>query len=109
MIEGLTIIITILVAAAMALALISDDTFGKATGLAMAVFGITAFIAVGKTSEKEGYTPSLLKFFFRPFAEVPDWVLIGGISIAAVLAAIATFALVDDYIHLPRRKKGGRI
>ena len=93
----------------MALALTSDDTFGRATGSAMAVFGVTAFIAVGKTSEKDGYTPSLLKFIFRPFADMPDWVLIGGISIAVVLAAIATFALVDDFVHLPRRKKGGRI
>lgn len=110
MLEVLLVIIVVFTAAGASLAIAaSGDTFVRLSGMAMATLGITAFCRIGTLLERGRATPPWLEPFFRPFADVPDYFTVAGLTAAGTMAVAAIVALVDDYIHLPRRKKGGRI
>lgn len=110
MLVGLTIIIATIIALGVVMIMTSEgDSLPLVNGMIFATFGATAlfWIAKGTVQYLRGDGSGLL-WLYRPLATLPEWVGYIGMATTAGLLVISIALLVDDYIHLPRRRKGGR-
>ncbi len=109
MLEILTIIIaTIIVLGGILVLTSEDDSLVLVNGIMFVTFGVTALFWTARgTVQYLSKDPSLL-WLYRPLATLPEWVGYTGMATTAGLLVISIALLVDDYIHLPRRQKGGR-
>ncbi|QHU90485.1 hypothetical protein GWK74_03060 [Candidatus Saccharibacteria bacterium oral taxon 488] len=108
MLEGLTIIIaTIIVLGVVIITTSRDDSFLMVSGMMIASFGATALYWVAKNVAPHLRRDSTIGWLYKPIASLPEWMGHAGLGATAVLWILAIVFLVDDYIHLPRRRKGG--
>ncbi|WLD46898.1 hypothetical protein [Candidatus Nanosynbacter lyticus] len=108
MLGGLTIIIiaSIVLGAVTSVASKSDE-FIMTSGIMFTVFGLTALFWVARVTTPYLRKDSGLLWLYKPLASLPEWMGHAGLGATAVLWILAIVFLVDDYIHLPRRRKGG--
>ena len=85
------------------------DRLLKVTSTLLFVTGAMILLALGRGYPllKEEYRTRTLQWLYEPLKGTPDWVLWGGILTMGVLIGLSVLCLVDDFVHLPRRK-GGR-
>ena len=106
MLEGLTIIV---LATALTGAIIfmtrDGSVFIGLTGLMLFFVGVTALLAVAKDHYPQ---TSTLEWLYQPLSEVPSWLIVVNLVLIVVLLVAIIFTLVDDLVHLPRRKGGNR-
>ena len=107
-------ILTILIAAAILMGIMTSaasagDKFTMVGGIMFATFGATAMFWVARVTTPYLRKDAGLLWLYGPLATLPEWVGYTGIAVTAVLWVLAIVFLVDDFAHLPRRKKGGRI
>ena len=108
MLEGLTIIIaTIIVLGVVIITTSRDDSFLMVSGMMIASFGATALYWVAKNVAPHLRRDSTIGWLYKPIASLPEWMGHAGLGATAVLWILAIVFLVDDDIHLPRRRKGG--
>lgn len=109
MLEGLTIIIIAATIIGIMTSVASkDDKFIMTSGIMFAIFGITALFWVAKAITPLRKDPAV-GWLYRPLADMPEWIGCAGIAITVILWIVSVALLVDDFVHLPRCKKGGRI
>ena len=110
MLEGLTIIIIASIVMGIVTTMASaGDKFARMSGVMFATFGVTALFWVAKAVGPYLRVSEGIGWFYRPLANLPEWIGYAGIAITAILWVVSVALLVDDFVHLPRRKKGGRI
>lgn len=108
MLEGLTIIIGLVIVTGGALIATSkDNNFGLVSGMMTSALGLTALFWVARVTTPFLRADSTVRWLYKPLADMPEWVGYTGAAITATLWVVAVALLVDDYIHLPRRQKGG--
>ena len=108
MLEGLTIIIaTIIVLGVVIITTSRDDSFLMVSGMMIASFGATALYWVAKNVAPHLRRDSTIGWLYKPIASLPEWMGHAGLGATAVLWILAIVFLVDDDIHLPRRRTGG--
>ena len=108
MLEGLTIIIIgAIMMGIMTSVASAGDKFTMVSGVMFTIFGTTALFWVAKAVNPLRKDPAV-GWLYRPLADMPEWIGYAGIAITAVLWVLSIVFLVDDFAHLPRRKKGGR-
>lgn len=108
MLEGLTIIIIAAIVMGIVTTMASmNDKFIMTSGIMFATFGITALFWVAKAITPLRKDPAV-GWLYRPLADMPEWIGYAGIATTAILWVVSVALLVDDFAHLPRRKKGGR-
>ena len=109
MLESLTIIITVIVVAGIVITATSrNDSFLMVSGMMIASFGTTALYWVAKNVAPHLRKDSTIGWLYKPIASLPEWMGHAGLGATAVLWVLAIVFLVDDYIHLSRRKGGRR-
>lgn len=108
MLELLIVLIVIFTAAGMHLAITaSGDIFVRLSGMATTVLGVTVFGGIGKLLiRKPGATPPWLEPFFKPFADMPDCLIVAGLTAAGTMAVAAIVALVNEYTNPRPQQKG---
>lgn len=110
MLEGLTIIIGVIIVLGGILVLTSEnDSLALTNGIMFAVFGATALFWTARGTVQYLRDDSDLLWLYGPLASLPEWVGYIGLAVTAGLLILSVVFLVDDFVHLPRRKKGGRI
>ena len=103
MLESLTIIITVIVVVGIVITATSrNDSFLMVSGMMIASFGATALYWVAKNVAPHLRKDSTIGWLYKPIAGLPVW--LGHMGIGATIA----LWVVADFVHLPRRKKGGR-
>ena len=108
MLTGLTIVIGVTIVLGIVITATSrDDGFTAVSGLMFAIFGTTSLFWIAKGTIQYLSKDSSLLWLYKPIAALPEWVGYVGVAITAILWVVAVALLVDDYIHLPRRRKGG--
>lgn len=109
MLEGLTIIIClVIIIGGILIATSKDDHFALAGGMMFAIFGATALFWVARGTIRYLSKDSSLLWLYRPLATLPEWVGYVGLAVTAGLLILSVVFLVDDFVHLPRRKGGRR-
>ena len=107
MLEALTIIIIAAIVLGAVTSMASmNDKFTTVSGLMFTVFGFTALFWVARVTTPYLRNASLL-WLYKPISALPEWLGYTGIAVTAVLWVLAIVFLVDDFVHLPRRRKGG--
>lgn len=107
MLEGLTIIIGVTIVLGIVITATSrDDRFLMVSGMMFAAFGVTALFWVAKAVGPYLRVSEGIGWFYRPLANLPEWIGYAGIATTALLWTVAVAFLVDDFVHLPRRKGG---
>lgn len=106
--EILTIIIIAAILAGIMTAVAADDNFTAVSGVMFTVFGFTALFWAAKAVAPYLRKDSAIGWLYKPLATLPEWVGYIGAAITVVLWVVAVALLVDDFVHLPRRQKGGR-
>ena len=110
MLESLTIIITVIVVVGIVITATSrNDSFLMVSGMMIASFGATALYWVAKNVAPHLQGDSKIEWLYKPLASLPVWLGHMGIGATIALWVVAVTFMVDDFVHLPRRKKGGRI
>lgn len=111
MLEGLTIIIgVIIVLGGILIATSKGDSFVLVSGMIITTFGSTALYWIAKaTAPYLREEAESIRWLYKPLASLPEWVGHIGVATTAILWVASVALLVDDFAHLPRRKKGGRI
>ena len=111
MLEGLTIIIGLVIVTGGALIATSkDNNFILVSGMMTSALGLTALYWVAKaTAPYLREEAESIRWLYKPLASLPEWVGYVGVAITAILWIVSVALLVDDFVHLPRRKKGGRL
>lgn len=109
MLEGLTILIVGAIMMGIMTAMAADDKFTAVSGVMFTIFGTTSLFWTAKGTIQYLRDDSSLLWLYKPLADLPEWVGHAGIGATVALWAVAVAFLVDDFAHLPRRKKGGRI
>lgn len=110
MLEGLTIIIGVTIVLGIVITATSrDDSFLMVSGMMITVFGLTALYWTTKSVAPHLRKDSTIGWLYKPIASLPEWVGHAGLGATAVLWVLSIVFLVDDFAHLPRRKKGGRL
>ena len=110
MLAGLTIIIATIIALGVVIIVTSEnDKLILTNGVMFTIFGATALFWVAKGTIQYLHQGSSLLWLYRPISTLPEWVGYVGLAVTAALLILSIVFLVDDFIHLPRRKKGGRI
>ena len=110
MLEWLTIIIaTIIVLGGILIATSKGDHFVLVGGMMITVFGLTALYWTTKSVAPHLRKDSTLGWLYKLIASLPEWVGHVGFGATVALWAVAVVFMVDDFVHLPRRKKGGRV
>ena len=109
MLTGLTIVIGVTIVLGIVITATSrDDGFTAVSGLMFAIFGTTSLFWVAKAVGPYFRVSEGIGWFYRPLATLPEWVGYMGAAITAILWVVSVTLLVDDFAHLPRRRKGGR-
>lgn len=110
MLEWLTIIIiTSIVMGIVTTMASAGDKFARMSGVMFATFGVTALFWVARVTTPYLRADSTVRWLYKPLADMPEWIGCAGIAITVILWIVSVALLVDDFAHLPRRKKGGRI
>ena len=110
MLTGLTIIIAIVIVLGVVMIVTSErESLLMINGMMFAIFGATALFWIAKGTIRYLRDSSDLLWLYRPLATLPEWVGYVGLAVTAGLLILSVVFLVDDFVHLPRRKKGGRI
>ena len=108
MLTGLTIIITIVIVLGIVMIVTSErESLLMVNGMMFAIFGATALFWVARGTIRYLRNDSDLLWLYRPISTLPEWLGYVGLAVTAGLLVITIALLVDDYIHLPRRQKGG--
>ena len=108
MLEGLTIIIGVIIVLGGILVLTSEnDSLALTNGIMFTVFGATALFWAARGTIQYLSKDSSLLWLYKPLATLPEWVGYVGLTVTAGLLIISIAFLVDDFVHLPRRQKGG--
>ncbi|QHU92199.1 hypothetical protein GWK76_02615 [Candidatus Saccharibacteria bacterium oral taxon 488] len=107
-------ILTILIIAAIVMGIMTSvasagDKFTMVSGVMFTIFGLTALYWTAGAVAPHLHKDSTVSWLYKPLASLPEWVGYVGAAITVVLWVMAIALLVDDFVHLPRRKKGGRI
>ena len=109
MLEGLTIIIIASIVMGIVTTMASaGDKFARMSGVMFATFGATSLLWVARVTTPYLRKDSGLLWLYRPLADMPEWIGYVGIAITVVLWVMAVALLVDDFVHLSRRKGGRR-
>lgn len=108
MLAGLTIIIIAAILVGIMTAMAADDKFTAVSGVMFTVFGVTSLFWTARSTIQYLSKDEPLLWLYKPLASLPEWVGYMGAAITVVLWVMAITLLVDDFVHLPRRKKGGR-
>ena len=109
MLEGLTIIIGVTIVLGIVITATSrDDSFLMVSGMMITVFGLTALYWTTKAVAPHLRKDSTIGWLYKPIASLPEWVGYVGVATTAILWVVSVALLVDDFAHLPRRRKGGR-
>ena len=107
MLEGLTIIIIASTIIGIVTSVASKgDEFIMTSGIMFTVFGLTALFWVAKAVGPYLRASEGIEWFYRSLATLPEWIGYTGIAITAILWVVSVALLVDDFVHLPRRRKG---
>lgn len=108
MLEGLTIIIIASIVMGIVTTMTSaGDKFTMVSGVMFTIFGLTALYWTAGAVAPHLRKDSTVGWLYKPLASLPEWVGYIGAAITAILWVVAVALLVDDFVHLPRRK-GGR-
>lgn len=108
MLVGLTIIIAIIIILGIVIVTTSEgESLPLTNGMMFATFGATALFWIARVTTPYLRKDTGLLWLYKPIATLPEWVGYVGVATTAILWVVAVALLVDDYIHLPRRRKGG--
>lgn len=108
MLTGLTIIIAIVIVLGVVMIVTSEgESLPLTNGMMFATFGATALFWIARVTTPYLRKDAGLLWLYKPISTLPEWAGYVGIAITATLWVVAVALLVDDYIHLPRRRKGG--
>lgn len=109
MLEALTIIIIAAIVLGAVTSMASmNDKFTTVSGLMFTVFGFTALFWTAKAVGPYLRVSEGIGWFYRPLANLPEWIGYAGVATTALLWTVAVAFLVDDFVHLPRQKGGRR-
>lgn len=108
MLEWLTILIIGAIMMGIMTAMAADDKFTAVSGVMFTVFGATSLFWTAKGTIQYLSKDSSLLWLYGPLATLPEWVGYTGAAITVVLWVMAVALLVDDFVHLSRRKGGRR-
>jgi len=109
MLESLTIIITVIVVVGIVITATSrNDSFLMVSGMMIASFGTTALYWTARAVAPHLQGDSKIEWLYKPLASLPEWMGHAGLGATVALWVVAVVFLVDDFVHLPRRQKGGR-
>ncbi|QCT40804.1 hypothetical protein FBF24_02795 [Candidatus Saccharibacteria bacterium oral taxon 488] len=107
MLEGLTIIIGVIIVLGGILVLTSEnDSLALTNGIMFTTLGLTALFWTARGTVQYLSKDSSLLWLYRPLATLPEWVGYVGLAVTAGLLILSVVFLVDDFVHLPRRKGG---
>lgn len=104
MLEWLTILIIGAIMMGIMTAMAADDKFTAVSGAMFTVFGFTALFWTAKAVGPYLRVSEGIGWFYRPLANLPEWIGYAGIATTALLWTVAVAFLVDDFVHLPRQK-----
>lgn len=108
MLEWLTVIIIAAIIAGIMTTVAADDKFTTVSGVMFTVFGLTALFWTARAVNPRLHEDSAVSWLYKPLASLPEWVGYVGVATTAILWVVSVALLVDDFAHLPRRRKGGR-
>lgn len=109
MLEGLTIIIGVIIVLGVVMIMTSEgDSLPLVNGMVFATFGATALFWTAKGTIQYLSKDSSLLWLYKPISTLPEWAGYVGLAVTAGLLIVSIAFLVDDFVHLPRRKGGSR-
>lgn len=110
MLVGLTIILAMIIVVGVVMIMTSEgDSLPLVNGMMFTVFSTTALFWTARGTVQYLPSNSSLLWLYKPISTLPEWAGYVGLAVTAALLILSIVFLVDDFIHLPRRKKGGRI
>ena len=108
MLVGLTIILAVIVVVGVVMIMTSEnDKLILTNGIMFAVFGMTAIFWTARGTIQYLSKDESLLWLYKPISTLPEWAGYVGLAVTAALLILSIVFLVDDFIHLPRRRKGG--
>ncbi|QJU08447.1 hypothetical protein FBF28_02625 [Candidatus Saccharibacteria bacterium oral taxon 488] len=108
MLTGLTIIIAIVIVLGVVMIVTSEgESLPLTNGMMFATFGATALFWIARVTTPYLRKDAGLLWLYKPISTLPEWVGYVGLAVTAGLLILSVVFLVDDFVHLPRRRKGG--
>ena len=107
--EILTIIIAMIIIVGVTLVMLSRyDSLLTVNGAMLTTFGLTVLFWTARGNVSYIRESSAVRWLYKPLADLPEWVGYTGLAVTAGLLVASIAFLVDDFVHLPRRKGGNR-